>query len=68
MGYFKIGRVECGCRCIKCGGSLLDSQRAGPVEKDGYFERHHTCSGCGAHFDHLDGTVFESCVRCGHPE
>ena len=67
MSYFKIGRVECGCRCVGCGAADLESRRTGRTEKDGYFDRHHTCRLCGCHFDHLDGTVFERCVRCRHP-
>jgi len=31
---------------------------------DGYVDIHHTCKDCGAHFDHLDGTVFEKCEIC----
>lgn len=59
--------ASCGCRCIRCKGTDLGSARAGPVEDDGYFRMHHTCNGCGAHFDHLDGEIFEECRVCGYP-
>lgn len=33
---------------------------------DGYLDIHHTCKSCGAHFDHLDGTVFQKCEICNY--
>ncbi|MDA7941138.1 MAG: hypothetical protein MPI95_07085 [Nitrosopumilus sp.] len=53
--------MECGCRCMSCGGMDLESHRTGPVEEDGYYDRHHTCRGCGAHFDHLEGRIDGEC-------
>lgn len=57
--------MECGCRCIRCGSGLLESRRVGDVEPDGYYDMHHTCRECGAHFDHLEGDTFERCETCG---
>ncbi len=61
-------RVEtgCGCRCIRCKSGDLESMQVGKREDDGYFEMHHTCRGCNAHFDHLEGVVFEACDVCGY--
>jgi len=36
----------------------------GEVEKDGYFDMHHTCKQCNTHFDHLDGEIFSQCEKC----
>lgn len=60
-------RVDCGCRCIRCKGTDLESHRTGGTEADGYFDMHHTCKECGAHFDHLDGETFSECEKCGYP-
>lgn len=49
-----------------CGGSDLESAQAGKTEADGYFDMHHTCGECGAHFDHLEGVTFEECGTCGY--
>lgn len=38
----------------------------GNVEADGYCDMHHTCGACGAHFDHLEGVVFDACDTCGY--
>ncbi len=57
--------MECGCHCIRCGSTRLESARVGDVEPDGYYDMHHTCNDCGAHFDHLEGDVFERCDACG---
>ena len=38
----------------------------GHVEADGYCDMHHTCGACGAHFDHLEGVVFDACDACGY--
>jgi len=54
----------CGCHCIRCGGTALDSEQVGVVEQDGYYDMHHTCRSCGTHFDHLEGTVFKECGIC----
>ncbi|MYB30246.1 MAG: hypothetical protein F4Y18_04330 [Cenarchaeum sp. SB0663_bin_5] len=56
---------KCGCRCIRCKSTDLTSQKVGPTEQDGYYDMHHTCKTCGTHFDHLDGTIFETCTKCG---
>ncbi len=53
--------MDCGCHCIKCGSTKLNSKRVGIIEKDGYFDMHHTCIGCNTHFDHLEGITFEAC-------
>ncbi len=59
-------KTSCGCHCIKCGNTELDSKRTGPVEDDGYFDMHHTCMKCKTHFDHLEGTIFDSCKKCDY--
>lgn len=59
-------KVGCGCHCIRCGSTALESGRVGKVEEDGYFDMHHTCMDCNAHFDHLDGETFDRCERCGY--
>ena len=51
-------KIECGCHCIKCKNTDLESNRIGEVERDGYFDMHHTCKQCNTHFDHLDGKIF----------
>ncbi|ABK78058.1 hypothetical protein CENSYa_1436 [Cenarchaeum symbiosum A] len=56
----------CGCHCIRCGSIRLESARTGEVEADGYCDMHHTCQDCNAHFDHLEGTVFDRCEQCGY--
>ena len=53
-------KIECGCHCIKCKSTNLESNRIGEIEKDGYFDMHHTCNQCNTHFDHLDGEVFSA--------
>ena len=58
--------MDCGCHCIKCGETNLDSQQVGPAESDGYFDMHHTCKSCNSHFDHLEGVVFEACDVCNY--
>ncbi len=58
--------MDCGCRCIKCGSIKLNSRRVGIIEKDGYFDMHHTCIDCKAHFDHLEGITFEACDVCNY--
>lgn len=57
--------MECGCRCIRCGSTRLESFRVGDTEPDGYYDMHHTCRECGTHFDHLEGDTFERCETCG---
>ena len=39
-------KIECGCHCIKCKSTDLESNKIGGVEKDGYFDMHHTCKQC----------------------
>ena len=56
--------IECGCHCIKCKSTELESNKVGKIEEDGYFDMHHTCKKCGTHFDHLDGEIFSSCEKC----
>ena len=58
--------MECDCHCIKCGTTHLSSKQVSKIEEDGYFDIHHTCRNCNAHFDHLEGTVFESCTKCNY--
>ena len=58
--------MDCGCHCIKCGSTKLNSKRAGIIEKDGYFDMHHTCIDCNTHFDHLEGITFEACDVCNY--
>ena len=58
--------MECGCHCIKCKSTKLESNRTSEVGKDGYFDMHHTCKDCNAHFDHLEGIVFENCEICNY--
>jgi len=49
-----------------CGSEDLESNRIGKIESGGYFDMHHTCKKCNAHFDHLEGDVFDSCKICGY--
>ncbi len=58
--------MECGCHCIKCGCTDLESNQIEKVEDDGYFDMHHTCKKCNTHFDHLEGKVFDLCEICGY--
>jgi hypothetical protein len=58
--------MQCGCHCIKCGSTDIISNRTGRIENDGYYDMHHTCLKCNAHFDHLEGDVFDSCDKCGY--
>ena len=60
-------RVECGCHYIRCNSTDLESRRTGEAEDDGYFDMHHTCKSCNAHFDHLDGEIFAECKECRYP-
>ncbi len=58
--------MDCGCHCIKCESIKLNSKRVGIIEKDGYFDMHHTCIDCNTHFDHLEGITFEACDVCNY--
>ena len=58
--------MDCGCHCIKCGSTKLNSKRVGIIEKDGYFDMHHTCIDCNTHFDHLEGITFKACDVCNY--
>ena len=58
--------MYCGCHCIKSGSTKLNSKRVGMIEKDGYFDMHHTCIDCNTHFDHLEGITFEACDVCNY--
>ena len=58
--------MECGCHRIICGSIKLESKQIGEIEKDGYFDMHHTCKDCNTHFDHLEGDVFDSCKLCNY--
>ena len=60
--------VGCGCHCIKCGSTNLKTNQTGEQEEDGYYDMHHTCADCNAHFDHLDGETFSVCHICGFPD
>jgi len=57
-------KIECGCHCIKCGSTDIESNRVSQIEKDGYFDMHHTCNKCTTHFDHLEGMTFDKCEKC----
>ncbi|MCA9813386.1 MAG: hypothetical protein KC483_11095 [Nitrosarchaeum sp.] len=59
-------KIECGCHCIKCGSTKLESNKTSQTEDDGYFDMHHTCMECNTHFDHLDGETFTTCEKCNH--
>jgi len=61
-----IGIMECGCHCIKCKSTELESKQVSKVESDGYFDMHHTCKKCNTHFDHLEGDIFENCKNCNY--
>ena len=56
--------MKCGCHCINCKSTDIESNQVGLVEDDGYFDMHHTCKKCNTHFDHLDGEIFSSCEKC----
>ncbi len=58
--------MSCGCHCIKCKSTELESKRIGEIQKDGYFDMHHTCIKCNAHFDHLEGDFFDICDVCNY--
>jgi len=58
--------MKCGCHCIKCKSTELESNRTSNIEKDGYFDMHHTCQKCNIHFDHLEGIIFEDCKICNY--
>ncbi len=58
--------MECGCHCIKCRCTDLESSQTGKIEGDGSFDMHHTCKKCNTHFDHLEGNVFDLCEICGY--
>ena len=62
----KVMKIECGCHCIKCKSTNLESHKVGITEKDGYFDMHHTCLECKTHFDHLDGEIFSNCSKCNY--
>ena len=68
IDYWRQGimKIECGCHCIKCGTTDLESNQVGEIEKDGYFDLHHTCKSCNVHFDHLEGEIFDSCNKCNY--
>lgn len=57
-------KCDCGCHCIQCKSTDLESFQVSKTEDDGYFDMHHTCNKCKVHFDHLDGTVFAKCEIC----
>lgn len=58
--------MNCGCHCINCGSTDLDSRQVGNIEADGFFDMHHTCKKCKTHFDHLEGNIFDSCKICNY--
>ena len=49
---------------MQCKSPKLDSHQIGNIEPDGYIQMHHTCQVCGAHFDHLEGVIYDSCTLC----
>ena len=57
---------KCGCHCIKCGNTSLESRQTGKMGDDGYFDMHHTCKECNTHFDHLEGEIFNFCKKCNY--
>ncbi len=59
-------KIECSCHCIKCKSTNLESNKIGVIEKDGYFDMHHTGHQCNTHFDHLDGEIFLDCLKCNY--
>jgi len=61
-----IDFMKCGCHCIKCKSTELESNQVGKVENDGYFDMHHTCQKCNTHFDHLEGNTFDDCKICNY--
>ena len=61
-----VMEINCGCHCIKCGETGLESNQISEKEDDGYFDMHHTCNNCNAHFDHLEGVIFEACDICNY--
>jgi hypothetical protein len=62
----KTMKIKCGCHCIKCKSTNLESNKIGITENDGYFDMHHTCQQCNTHFDHLDGEIFANCSKCNY--
>ncbi|MBP2624980.1 MAG: hypothetical protein KAF24_03395 [Nitrosopumilaceae archaeon] len=56
--------MVCGCHCIICKNSMLESKQVGKTEDDGYFDMHHTCKKCKTHFNHLDGQIITNCKIC----
>lgn len=58
--------VQCGCHCMKCGSTKLESNEVSKTEEDGYVDMHHTCQECNTHFDHLEGVIFEICIICDY--
>jgi len=58
--------MSCGCHCINCESTDLESKQVSITEDDGYFDMHHTCKKCKIHFDHLEGNIFESCKICNY--
>jgi predicted Zn-ribbon and HTH transcriptional regulator len=56
--------MKCGCRCVHCKSNDLESFTV-PLENDD-FDIHHTCRGCGIHFNHLDGETYEKCDKCAY--
>ena len=57
-------KCDCGCHCIKCKSTDLESFQVDQADASGYFDMHHTCKKCDTHFDHLEGTTFPKCVIC----
>lgn len=57
-------KIECGCHCIMCDSTNLESNRVGQIEEDGYFDMYYTCKQCNTHFDHLEGEIFHNCEKC----
>ena len=58
--------MECGCHCIRCKSTELESVKTGHVKEDVYYDMHHTCRKCNTHFDHLEGIVFDFCETCNY--
>ncbi len=55
----------CSCRCMVCKSPNLKSFEF--KAEDGYQDIHHTCGGCGLHFNHLDGEQYKKCDICNYP-
>ncbi len=58
--------MKCGCHCIKCNSTELESKQISKVEDDGYSDMHHSCKMFYTNFDHLEVDFFEDCKICNY--